>query len=55
MIGRTGAGKSSLAQALFRMVEIESGAIRIDKRDINQVGLDTVGHLPLGRFVAAEY
>jgi ABC-type multidrug transport system fused ATPase/permease subunit len=48
VIGRTGAGKSSLAQALFRMVDLESGSIRVDGLDIKQVGLDTVSPL-LGR------
>ena len=50
VIGRTGAGKSSLAQALFRMVELESGSIRVDGHDITQVGIDTVGLEILLRF-----
>lgn len=45
VIGRTGAGKSSLLQALFRMVELESGSIKVDGRDITHLGLDTVSHL----------
>mmetsp|Transcript_6250 Transcript_6250/g.18862 ORF Transcript_6250/g.18862 Transcript_6250/m.18862 type:complete len:1282 (+) Transcript_6250:91-3936(+) len=39
VVGRTGAGKTSLAQALFRMIEIEHGSISIDGRDISKLGL----------------
>ncbi|RYF04002.1 MAG: ATP-binding cassette domain-containing protein, partial [Oxalobacteraceae bacterium] len=42
IIGRTGAGKSSIAQALFRMVEICGGGIWIDGRSIGDLGLETV-------------
>ncbi|WVQ76019.1 hypothetical protein IAR50_005655 [Cryptococcus sp. DSM 104548] len=42
VIGRTGAGKSSIAQALFRTVEISGGNIIVDGRDLQGLGLDTL-------------
>jgi ATP-binding cassette subfamily C (CFTR/MRP) protein 4 len=39
VVGRTGAGKSTLAQALFRLLEAESGSITIDGVDIAKLGL----------------
>lgn len=40
--GRTGAGKSSLFQALFRMMEASSGIISFDGIDISRLGLADV-------------
>lgn len=37
--GRTGAGKSSFTLALFRILEADSGEIRIDGQDISKIGL----------------
>jgi ABC-type multidrug transport system fused ATPase/permease subunit len=40
VVGRTGAGKSSLIQTLFRMGTLVDGCILIDDIDIESVGLD---------------
>ncbi|KAL7212552.1 hypothetical protein ACSBR2_015281 [Camellia fascicularis] len=39
VVGRTGAGKSSMLNALFRIVELETGRILIDGYDIAKFGL----------------
>ncbi|CAE6463976.1 hypothetical protein ACGC1H_006664 [Rhizoctonia solani] len=42
IVGRTGAGKSSIMIALYRIVELTSGSITLDGVDISQIGLHTL-------------
>jgi len=39
VVGRTGSGKSTLVQALFRIIELEKGRIILDGEDISTIGL----------------
>ena len=39
VVGRTGAGKSTLSLAFFRIIPLSSGSIIIDGLDISQMGL----------------
>ncbi|OQR90531.1 multidrug resistance-associated protein 1, partial [Achlya hypogyna] len=48
IVGRTGAGKSSLMMALFRMNDVAGGKVAIDGVDIATVGLKTLrSHLAI--------
>jgi ATP-binding cassette subfamily C (CFTR/MRP) protein 4 len=39
VVGRTGAGKSSLLTVLFRLIEVSDGTIFIDDQDVSKLGL----------------
>ncbi|TMW67960.1 hypothetical protein Poli38472_007632 [Pythium oligandrum] len=42
IVGRTGAGKSSLTMALFRINELASGSVSIDGVNVSTIGLKTL-------------
>ncbi|KZW01098.1 cadmium ion transporter [Exidia glandulosa HHB12029] len=41
VVGRTGAGKTSLVQVLLRMFEVKSGSIEVDSVDIRKLDLES--------------
>jgi ATP-binding cassette, subfamily B, multidrug efflux pump len=55
IVGRTGAGKSSLAQLLSRLYDVSSGAVRIDGKDVRTVQLSDlrrlIGYVPQDPFL----
>ena len=54
VVGRTGAGKSTLAAALFRLVELESGTILLDGVDLSSLGLSDVRGRRNGMFILPQ-
>ena len=44
IVGRTGAGKSTLALSLFRLVDPVSGSITIDSIPISEIGIHDLRH-----------
>ena len=54
IVGRTGAGKSTLASALFRLVEIEEGKISLDGVDLSTLGLSDVRGRRNGMFILPQ-
>lgn len=55
VVGRTGAGKSSILQTLFRLNDLSEGSIEIDGVNIKSVGLHTlrqhIGYIPQQAFL----
>lgn len=45
IVGRSGAGKSSITQAIFRLFELDSGSIEVDGYNLSAMGLETVSAL----------
>ncbi|NUO01779.1 MAG: ABC transporter ATP-binding protein [Saprospiraceae bacterium] len=58
IIGRTGAGKTTVADLLTRMYDVSSGSIRIDGRDVRQHDLDNlrrrIGYVPQDVFLFSD-
>ena len=44
IVGRTGAGKSTMTLALFRIIEAAGGSIVVDGRAISEIGLHDLRH-----------
>ncbi len=55
IVGRTGAGKSTLVHLLPRLFDVDAGEVRIDGRDIRQLPLanlrETIGFVPQDPFL----
>ena len=51
VVGRTGAGKTTLFSAILRLTELESGQILIDDIDVSKVELKNLRSNIAGMFV----
>ena len=55
IVGRTGSGKSTLVEALCRLIEVPPGAIFVDGRDITEIPLASlrgqIGYAPQEAFL----
>lgn len=58
IVGRTGSGKSTIAQLLLRMYDVSSGKISVDGKDIQTIGLhrlrEQVGYVPQDVFLFSD-
>jgi len=54
VVGRTGAGKSSISVAMFRLVDIDTGAILVDGVDLSTLGLSDVRGRPNGMAIIPQ-
>lgn len=54
VVGRTGAGKSSISVAMFRLVDIDTGAILVDGVDLSTLGLSDIRGRPNGMAIIPQ-
>lgn len=55
IVGRTGAGKSSLFNSLFRLTEINSGSILIDNVNIQSLQLNAIRYFLILNYIISIY
>jgi ATP-binding cassette subfamily B protein len=58
VVGRTGSGKSTLVQMMPRLLEPDTGTVRIDGRPVEEIPLDTlrqhIGYVPQDVFLFSD-